>query len=657
MKYVCFLFIFMFYVSSCYSQNAWKAKSDSIYTHILKMKADTNKVLALLQYGWFLERYDMDSAASCYIKMQQLSQRLNYINGEIKYYGNYTFILNQQGNYKKSLQLNLESVKFAKQKGNKEHIATCLFNTGSSYNNMANYNEAISYYLQAVKVFEELKLTKNIAVAYDNVGGVFANIGQYKKAITYHLLALESATELHDSSEMTTAMLNLSTAYKNLNNYTEAETYASKSLQFSKAINSTYLEINSNLTLAEIFVNQQLFDKSILYAKQGLQRSEEIKSAYSKMEALKILTHCYFSNNDYANTITIGEQSIVFGKQNNITSELHKIYAILAEAYAKNENYALGYKNLIISKHLKDSINEKHTTKEIEQLEIKYQTEKKEKQILALQHTKNRQQLFIGILLLGLIIVLLFIYLIFKNYKQKQKILETDALYKQQRIQELEIEQRLIVSQSIIKGQEDERTRLAKDLHDGLGSILSSAKYAFSKLKSSLIITNESSVDFENGLTILDQSIRELRSVAHNMMPEVLVKFGLHTALQDLCDSINKNSTLHITYQSFDFEDSDVPKHKILTIYRIIQELITNILKHAEAKTALVQFIKTNTTLSITVEDDGKGFDTTLLKNNGGIGYLNIHTRVAYINGKIDLQSAPSKGTSVHIDILNITHG
>ncbi len=654
MKYVCFLLIFHF--SLCYSQGSWKPKSDSIYAHILKMKTDTNKVLALLHYGWFLERYDMDSAASCYIKMHELSQTLSYINGEIKYYGNYTFILNQQGNYEKSLQLNLESVVFAKQKGSKEHIATCLFNTGSSYNNMANYNEAISYYLQAVKVFEELKNTKNIAVAYDNVGGVFANIGQFQKAITYHLLALEKATELHDSTEMATAMLNLSTAYKNINNYNEAETYASQSLQFSQAIKSTYLEINSSLTLAEIFVNQQLFDKSIVYAKQGLQRSEEIKSAYSKMEALKILTRCYFSNNDYKNAIAIGEQSVLFAKQNNITSELYKVYTILAEAYAKNENYALGYENLLIAKHLKDSINEKKTTTEIEQLEINYQTAKKEKQILALQHTKNRQQLFIGVLLLGLIIVLLFIYLIFKNYKQKQKILETDALYKQQRIQELEIEQRLIVSQSIIKGQEDERARLAKDLHDGLGSILSSAKYAFSKLNSNLITTKESNIDFENGLTILDQSIRELRRVAHNMMPEALVKFGLDTALQDLCDSINKNSALLITYQSFDFRDGDVSKNKISTIYRIIQELLTNILKHAEAKTALVQFIKTNTTLSITVEDDGKGFDTTLLKNNEGIGYLNINSRVTYINGKIDLQSAPSKGTSVHIDIPNITH-
>lgn len=648
------LVLFCLQLGVCKSQILWKQQRDSIAKKIATSKPDTNKVLALLNFGWWWETYNMDSAAQCYLKMHELSQKINYVNGEIKYYGNYTFILNQQGKFKEGLKLNLESVEVAKQKGTKEQIATCLFNVGSSYNNMAKYDEAITYYLQAVKVFEELKLLKKTAVAYDNIGGIFSNIGQTQKGLTYHLKAFEKASEIKDSIEITTALLNIGCAYKSLDNYSEAEKYTLQALLFSKAIKSTYLEINSNLTLAEIFVKQNFFDKSISYAKQGLENATAIESSYSQMEALKILTRCYYLNNDFKNTILTGEQTIAFGKKNNITSELYKVYKLLAIAYAETDNYKLGYQNLKIAKELKDSINETNTTKEIEQLEINYQTAKKEKQILELEHTKKQQQLLIGSLVIGIIVFFYLGYLVYKNYKQKRKLLMTDALYKQQRIQELETEKKLIISESVIKGQEEERSRLAKDLHDGLGGILSSAKYSFNNMKSNLIITEENGVAFENGLAILDKSIRELRRVAHNMMPEALVKFGLNTALQDFCDSINKNSNLQLTYQSFDFEDSDVSKNKISTIYRIIQELVNNILKHAEAKTALVQFVKTNNLLSITVEDDGKGFDLAILKNNEGIGYLNLHSRVAYVNGKIDIHTELGKGTFVNIEIPNI---
>lgn len=651
-----FLVLFCLLLVPGKSQPEWKKQRDSIAKKIATLKPDTNKVLALLNYGWWWETYNMDSAAQCYLRMHELSQKINYVNGEIKYYGNYTFILNQQGKYNLSLKLNLQSIEFAKQKGSPEQIATCLFNAGSSYNNMAKYDEAIAYYLQAIKIFEELKLIKKTAVAYDNIGGIFSNIGQEEKGLTYHKKALEKATEINDSMEIATALLNIGTQQKVLNKLMEAENTTLKALTIAKQIKSTYLEINANLTLAEIFVKQNLFDKSIAYAKLGLERAIAIDSKYSQMEALKILTRCYYLNKNYTMAIQLGEEAIVFGKKNNIVSELYKVYELVAQEYAQINNYKLAYQNLSISKDLKDSINDQNLTKEIEQLEIKYQTAKKEKQILELEHTKNQQQLLIMSLIVGITIVLCIIYLVYKNYSQKRKLLVADTLYKQHRIQELETEKKLIISQSIIKGQEEERTRLAKDLHDGLGGILSSAKYAFSNLKNNLSITEESTLAFENGLTILDTSIRELRRVAHNMMPEALVKFGLNTALQDFCEVINKNSALQLTYQSFDLKDEDVSNNKVSTIYRIIQELVNNIIKHAHAKTALVQFIKKNNTLSITVEDDGKGFDISILKNNTGIGYSNLYSRVAYINGKIDVQTELGKGTSINIELPNISH-
>ena len=202
-----------------------------------------------------------------------------------------------------------------------------------------------------------------------------------------------------------------------------------------------------------------------------------------------------------------------------------------------------------------------------------------------------------------------------------------------------------------MKGEEKERTRLAKDLHDGLGGMLSGIKHSLNAMKGNLVMTPENHQAFERSMDMLDSSIREMRRVAHNMMPEALVKFGLDTALKDFCNDINQSGTLHINYQSIGLENIEVEQTTSITIYRILQELVNNTMKHAAAKSAIVQVSKTDNAISITVEDDGKGFNTLVLEGTKGIGWSNIQSRVEYLKGKLDVQSATGKGTSVHIEL------
>ncbi|MGZ5287558.1 MAG: sensor histidine kinase, partial [Flavisolibacter sp.] len=146
-------------------------------------------------------------------------------------------------------------------------------------------------------------------------------------------------------------------------------------------------------------------------------------------------------------------------------------------------------------------------------------------------------------------------------------------------------------------------------------------------------------------------SINEMRRVAHNMMPEALVKFGLDTALNDFCNDVNQTGALLISYQSIGIRDVQLDQTTSITIYRIVQELINNTMKHAAAKSAIVQVSKTGNEISMTVEDDGKGFNTAILESARGIGWNNIQSRVSYLNGKLDVRSEAGKGTSVHIEL------
>jgi len=250
----------------------------------------------------------------------------------------------------------------------------------------------------------------------------------------------------------------------------------------------------------------------------------------------------------------------------------------------------------------------------------------------------------LNILLIGSAVTILIISLLsYRNYKQKQKL-------QQQRINELETEKKLAATDAVLKGEEQERTRLAKDLHDGLGGMLSGIKYSFQTMKGNLIMTPDNQQAFERSMDMLDSSIQEMRRVAHNMMPEALVKFGLDTALNDFCNDINQSGALQITYQSIGMEKAEIEQTTAITIYRIVQELINNTMKHASAQTAIVQVSKREKEISITVEDDGKGFDTAILQQAKGIGWNNIQHRVEYLKGTLDVQSEHGKGTSVQIE-------
>ncbi|MDI3320678.1 sensor histidine kinase [Pinibacter soli] len=247
--------------------------------------------------------------------------------------------------------------------------------------------------------------------------------------------------------------------------------------------------------------------------------------------------------------------------------------------------------------------------------------------------------------MIGSAIILLIIFtLSYLNCKQKLQ---------RQRIAELETEKKLVAAEAVLKSEEQERTRLAKDLHDGLGGMLSGIKYSFQTMKENLIMTPENMQSFERSMDMLDSSIREIRRVAHNMMPESLVKFGLDAALKDFCNEINQSGTLKVSYQSFGLADQSIDQMVSITIYRIVQELINNTIKHAAATKAIVQVTEADGTISITTEDDGKGFDTNILQNAKGIGWSNLLNRIAFLKGKLDVRSEEGKGTSVHIEINN----
>jgi signal transduction histidine kinase len=322
-----------------------------------------------------------------------------------------------------------------------------------------------------------------------------------------------------------------------------------------------------------------------------------------------------------------------------------------AEVYKQLGNFTKAFAFQDSTAAVKELLYQADNIKQLEFRQERYSYEKQQAEISQLEDVKKIQQLSIqrknmlNYLLIGSAFILFIITLLtYRNYKQKQKL-------QQQRINELEKEKQLEAAEAVVKGEEQERIRLAKDLHDGLGGMLSGIKYSFTTMKGNLIMTPENQQAFERSMDMLDSSIREMRRVAHNMMPEALVRFGLDTALNDFCNDINQSGALKINYQSIGMEWVSIDQTTAITLYRIVQELINNTMKHAKATTAIVQLTKSGGQLSVTVEDDGKGFDINLLKTNKGIGWTNIQNRVEFLKGKLDIRSKDGEGTSVQIEL------
>lgn len=201
-------------------------------------------------------------------------------------------------------------------------------------------------------------------------------------------------------------------------------------------------------------------------------------------------------------------------------------------------------------------------------------------------------------------------------------------------------------TQAVLEAEERERIRIARDLHDSVGQTLAAARMTLGNYLSQKKI--ESS-EMQNSLDLLEDSIKEIREISHNMMPSSLTKFGLTSALKQFTNKINALGKIEIELQIVGFKERSDEKIELM-LYRIVQEIISNIIRHADARKVNIELVRHDTELILIVEDDGKGFDTARTENHG-IGLKNIATRVEYLNGNVNFDSSIGKGTSVVIEI------
>lgn len=620
---------------------------DSLLNVLATSKEDTGKAMVFLTLASLYETNNQDSAAYYLEWGKQLSESLKFDKGIYYYYQQGTVLAYTKGNYSQALDESNKGLIMARKLKDSMKVITMLNNLGIINSYLGNFKEQLDYTLQVKDAAEIIKDSSILSGVYHGLANCYFNLGQYRRAVATTMHSIEVNNHFSEKNMyINRVYATLGQSYDGLRMADSALYFYNIAINESVRLNDKYAEGSIYGYQCNLYASMNRFGDMLKAAEKSVALSNELQSRQMMASSLYNLAYAQFFNSNNKEAYKNINQALSIAIADSLRDELKNCYIVLSYIAARGGDYVTS----ISAKQKADSITEaflnEKVLKSTADLEKKYETEKKDNQI-KFQKAEIQRKSVLNYILIGSAAALLIIALLsYRNYRHKQKL-------QQQRIQELETEKQLAATEAVLKGEEQERTRLAKDLHDGLGGMLSGIKYSLNTMKGNLIMTPDNAQAFERSMDMLDSSIKEMRRVAHNMMPEALVKFGLDTALKDLCNDTQQSGALEVRYQSINMEQAVVDQTTSITIYRIIQELINNVMKHAGARTAIVQVSKTNGAISITVEDDGKGFDSSILDKSRGIGWSNIRSRVEFLKGKLDVQSAPGKGTSVHIELDN----
>ena len=329
------------------------------------------------------------------------------------------------------------------------------------------------------------------------------------------------------------------------------------------------------------------------------------------------------------------------------------LYSEVSRISALAQDYQEAFTYLRKETAIRDSIKSERMQRNIAELEVKFDTEQKERKIAQQdlqieKEARQKTQILIGLIAVGVLLIVSFVF--FRNRLKYQRTIaiQKEAI-QQQQIVELQQQNKLLALNSMIEGQEAERLRIAKDLHDSLGGLLSTVKAHFSAIQQEIEQLEKLNIT-EKTNSLIDEACIEVRRISHNMMPHALSISGLRGAVEDLADNL-KEEGFEATLEMKDLPELENTRE--VMIYRILQEIISNIRKHAEAKTILIQVLPYENGINILVEDNGKGFDYDSAIQKGGLGLKSINSRVQFLDGEIDWNTKPGSGTSITIKIPN----
>jgi signal transduction histidine kinase len=597
---------------------------------------------------------ETDSAIILYKIILQKSIKANYSRGAAVSLMNIGQKYIDIGRFNDGLNYFRQAFHWCLKSGNEEDIASYYSCLGLAYFYLGDYVQATDNYYTALWKLKKINKTISLTAAnsYSNLAIINWRLNQGFQALGYFNEAEYIARKGNFDYQLAMVLINKGEYYLGQKKTDSARNFFKEGLDIAKRINKIDLQANANEDIGETFVVSSQYEKAVPYLLLAIDLSKN-KYNYIRINASYNLGEAWYHLGKYHDAEEILVATLKEARTSNLKDNTIKGYATLAELYRATGQYKKAFDYIQSMASLKDTLTSIEKATAINQMEIKFQTAEKEKlieqnKLLIVEQKSKLTQKNLWIIAIGGSIVFLVLILlgIYRNSRHKQSL-------QAEHIKSLQQENRIGVLKAIVQGEENERSRIARELHDGIGGMLSAAMMRFMTIRhENKEITRNPA--YHEVMDLLGEMGDEIRKTAHNLMPEVLMKQSLPDAVRSFCNYVQQDGGLQIDFQCYGAFENISQEFK-LNIYRILQELIKNITQHARADNALVQMQIHEQLLTITVEDDGIGFNSGEVKN--GLGLHNLQTRILSLDGHYTFESEAGKGTSVYIefDLRNVT--
>lgn len=537
--------------------------------------------------------------------------------------------------------------------GDSTHLAKGFHLRGTAYSRVDDLLNAVKDYMRSLAISEAKGDSVTMGNTYNNLGIIFERLENLEQALGYFEKSLSISRQMNDLEGAAPVLNNLGNLYNNMGE-------KQKAYETLMEAQNAWAQLSDTIAIAFSLGNIGNFflsNEDYLYAEKYFNQAKDL---FEKNKDLQNLAYTYLNLGEtlhgqghYQGALQKFGQGLELVKQikqPQLESQLQKSMAV---TFATIGNYEKAYFHEIRYEALKDSILSEDAIKQISFYQTLYETESKEREIHLLRKEQELKELQLKqqnislektrlratILLFSLVIsILAGIILVSRTRQKRRRMIDAEKLNNQK--EQL---------RATIKTQEEERIRFARDLHDGLGQLLTALKLNVSNLTPSQNGSPEASGHVANNL--IREMHQEIRNISFNIMPQVLVQKGLLPALNELAHKINTSGSHNLTIAEYGLSHRFDPPVEI-AIYRIIQELLNNTFKYSNACRINIQLIQHQDRLNIHLEDDGMGFDTSTLSKSNGSGWKNICSRLRFIDGSIEYDSKPNrKHSTVIIDV------
>lgn len=639
MRLIVFLLIWM----SCSAAIAQtNSKADSLERVIPQLKG-ADQAIALYELGLIYSRSDHGQLLHILQQSKRLEEDKNKL---VKTYalltsgiGNSALGKNDSASYRFR-----RAKEYAIESENPEALIRVSGTLGRFLIGEGKAEEGLKNLFEALKLLEANPNVEFEAKVRVNVSYAYLELKRYRDCIDFGNKSLSLMNDPAFAYIRSYIYNNSAVSYGALKMLDSAKYMVEKGLVIAKANGDNQNAANGHFILGTIYSNANEYRKAIGQYELARPYRQKAGNPFFIAADLQALSDLYYKTGNFKEGIKAGEEALDIATQHNLLLKFENTYAGLAKNYRGLGDHQAASRYFELWAIAKDSIYKHSSADAIAEMQTKYETEKKEQQIALQKARLTEQELTLQKTYLAIIAltILLALIVIVARERFRRKQLMAD--------QERELAVREAFVDATIRSQENERKRFARDLHDGMGQLISSLRLMVSQLDRSAPLERKLDIA-ERSENILNEMHAEIRSIAFNLMPQTLIQQGLVPALREMALRLTQTGRISVTVNGYDIPERLNEVHEI-SLYRIIQEWVNNVIKYANADKISIQLVGHDQEITITVEDNGDGFDTSALEHGTGNGWRNIKSRTNLIKGELALDSRPGhKGTTFMLEV------